>query len=95
MITIKLPTNPTDSQFAKLSREWDSATDAKILLPRKMSDAERDALVRFLLSKIRTRSLSAPYAISRSGREFRPTFSLAYSTKAIPDARLPSACATI
>ncbi len=52
MVTIRLPTSPTDQQFEKLLRQWDSATDAEIALPRKMTNSERDALIRFLLSKI-------------------------------------------
>ena len=52
MTTIRLPTNPADSEFQMLSRQWSSATDAQIVLPRKMSDSERNALIRFLLSKI-------------------------------------------
>jgi hypothetical protein len=52
MVAIKLPVNLTDQQFQKLSHEWDRAREAEIILPRKMNDSERDALIRFLLSKI-------------------------------------------
>jgi hypothetical protein len=44
MVTIRLPTSPTDQQFEKLAHQWDSATDAEIALPRKMTDSERDLL---------------------------------------------------
>jgi hypothetical protein len=51
MVKIELPANPTESQFEELSRQWDSTRDAEILLPPKITDAERDALIVFLLSK--------------------------------------------
>jgi hypothetical protein len=52
VVTIRLPFNPTDKQFDRLSRQWDSTSEVSIALPDKMNDTERNSLIQYLLSKV-------------------------------------------